>query len=155
MSFWAAQRSVNRTSIAAAFVSNKVTNSRCVFRNTGSMRFTYFFSLSVPLLLSTCTQKSIVGARSFQAHSGRQQGFECSSPRYRQSPGRADLASDLHELRFFRRWHRIAVCSRPRNQAACSDATGSCLSGAPGPSHLIGQETARTIALLRQDDDGM
>ncbi len=41
------------TSMAAAFVSRRVTNRRCVFAITGSIRVAYFFSLSVPLLLKT------------------------------------------------------------------------------------------------------
>ena len=41
-------------SIAAAFVSSKVTSSRCVFLMTGSILVACLFSLSVPLLLRTC-----------------------------------------------------------------------------------------------------
>ena len=41
-------------SIAAAFVSSKVTSSRCVFLMTGSILVACLFSRSVPLLLRTC-----------------------------------------------------------------------------------------------------
>ena len=41
------------TSIAAAFVNRSVTNRRCVFAITGSIRVAYFFSLSVPLRRKT------------------------------------------------------------------------------------------------------
>ena len=43
-----------RTSLAPALQSSNVTSKKCSLAMTGMMRAAYFFSLSVPLRLSTC-----------------------------------------------------------------------------------------------------